>query len=152
MDRTAFKKLLLEHCFTHVDKKENQLRTRQKVLREALMDETKSTAGDKHETGRAMVQLEQEKLGAQQLELKLVKETLQKVVLEKPRERVSLGSLVKTKDHYYFLAISAGVFEQGATQVFCISAASPIGRHMMGRKRGERFVFRKSTIHILEIE
>ena len=36
----------------------------------ALSEDTKSTAGDKHETARSMAQLEQEKLGKQYLETK----------------------------------------------------------------------------------
>lgn len=34
-------------------------------IKEALFQDSKSTAGDKHETSRAMAQLEQEKLGKQ---------------------------------------------------------------------------------------
>ena len=46
----------------------NRLQTVEAVLssnQKALQTETKSSAGDKHETGRAMLQLEMEKAGQQ---------------------------------------------------------------------------------------
>ena len=47
----------------------NRLQTVQDTLfhsnQKALQSETKSSAGDKHETGRAMLQLEMEKAGQQ---------------------------------------------------------------------------------------
>ena len=43
----------------------NFIQTQLGELKEANTNETKSTAGDKHETGRAMVHLEQEKLYSQ---------------------------------------------------------------------------------------
>ena len=36
-----------------------------KEIKEALFEEIKSSVGDKHETGRAMLQLEREKVGNQ---------------------------------------------------------------------------------------
>ena len=59
------KQQLYKHCQEFVNQK---LDTIQKTIlsnKEALNSETKSSAGDKHETGRAMLQLEMEKAGQQ---------------------------------------------------------------------------------------
>ena len=54
------KKALLEFCWNYVNERSERLKKQSGELQESLGSETKSSAGDKHETGRAMVQLEQE--------------------------------------------------------------------------------------------
>lgn len=61
--------LLYAHCQKYIEAKRLLLEEQKKVLQGALMSESKSSAGDKHETGRAMVQLDREKLGNQIAEL-----------------------------------------------------------------------------------
>ena len=148
----SIKQKVLEHCHAYVKEKEERLLSRYKLLQESLNNETKSTAGDKHETGRAMVQLEQEKLGKQQKELQLLKQILKRVEVDKPTSNVSLGSLVKTDTHSYFLAIFANVFESKDEHIFCISAASPIGQCLLGKTVGESFFFNGKTVSILEVQ
>ena len=63
------KESLLHFCQDYVRQKQEVLKKRGASLQESLNSETKSSAGDKHETGRAMVQLEQEKLGQQLQEI-----------------------------------------------------------------------------------
>ena len=64
---------------------ENRFQTIQKTIKEiqeSLATETKSSAGDKHETGRAMLQLEREKSGNQLAEIQKIKEALLKLTLK----------------------------------------------------------------------
>jgi hypothetical protein len=59
------KEVLLKQCALIVN---NRLETVEKIIssnQKALQSETKSSAGDKHETGRAMLQLEIEKASQQ---------------------------------------------------------------------------------------
>ena len=146
------KERLLNHCKDYLQKKQEGLQLRRKMLDDSLRNETKSTAGDKHETGRAMVQLEQEKLGKQEEELKVLQEVLQRINIDKPTPNASLGSFVKTSSHSYFLSIFADAFEQDGEKVFCISSVSPIGQHLLGKTQNEVFQFNGKTIEILEIE
>ena len=142
---------LLEFCWNYLDKKTESIKKHISVLRESLTSETKSSAGDKHETGRAMVQLEQEKLGKQLLELEKTKMVLQKVDVTKQGEKIRLGSWVNTDSASYFIAISAGVFTRGKVSVYCISANSPIARLLLGKEAGDTFMFNGTKGHILEI-
>ena len=59
------KKLLYNYCESFLKRKLTNYQNQKKELFESLESETKSSAGDKHETGRAMIQLEIEKLGKQ---------------------------------------------------------------------------------------
>ena len=73
-------------------------------IQKALQSETKSSAGDKHETGRAMLQLERERLGNQLAEAKKLQESLRKLQIENTYNKVAFGSLVRTNQLNYFIA------------------------------------------------
>ncbi|MBL4643926.1 MAG: 3-oxoacyl-ACP synthase, partial [Flavobacteriaceae bacterium] len=79
----ALKQELYNQCEDFVHKR---LQTIQDIItsnQKALQSETKSSAGDKHETGRAMLQLEMEKAGQQLSGITLMKETLAKINVSK---------------------------------------------------------------------
>lgn len=53
------------HCQRIINEKRALLEKEMKSLQESSNNETKSSAGDKHETSRALAQAEQENLGNQ---------------------------------------------------------------------------------------
>lgn len=61
----TFKQKIHTHCLQLVDDKILELETILRELNESAANNTKSSAGDKHETERAMVQIEQEAIGKQ---------------------------------------------------------------------------------------
>lgn len=117
----------------------------------ALQSETKSSAGDKHETGRAMLQLEMEKASQQFSVISDMQEVLQKIDFQKKNEIVKLGSLIYTTNGTYFLAISVGQVNINGKDIFVISPSSPIGKLLLGKVKGEIFYFKGKQIEILEI-
>ena len=120
-------------------------------IQEALTSETKSSAGDKHETGRAMLQLEREKLGQQLAEAEKMNQLMSKVSLHTNANTIALGSFVKTSKANYYIAISAGAFKYDGDSVFCISVGTPIGKLLLGKSLGDIVVFNKEELDILEI-
>ncbi len=120
-------------------------------IRESLDSESKNTAGDKHETGRAMLQLEREKLGKQLHEAEKMKRALQKVILKKSGETIAIGSLVETENAYYFIAISAGKFSTHQTAVYCISSLTPLAQLFLGKKEGDCVRFNEQEHRIVKI-
>jgi len=145
------KKALLDFCWEHVDGRTARLKKQSQELQESLGSETKSSAGDKHETGRAMVQLEQEKLSQQLQELDSTRNILKKINIDAPSNKIRLGSLVKTSTADYFIAISAGVFKQNGKVIYFISASAPIAQLLLGKEKGESFVFNGKEQSILEV-
>lgn len=146
------KKALLEFCWDYVNERSERLKKQSEELQESLGSETKSSAGDKHETGRAMVQLEQEKLGQQLQEIDTTRGILRKINIDGSSEKIRLGSLVQTSMAHYFLAISAGAFNQNNTIVYCISTNAPIAKLLLGKEKGERFTFNGKEQDILEVD
>ncbi len=113
--------------------------------KKALSSETKSSAGDKHETGRAMLQLEMEKAGQQLAGINQMKMVLARIHID-PTSIVKLGSLIITNQANYFLAISAGEISIEDVSYFAISPGSPIGKLLLGKQAGDTVNFAKEML------
>jgi len=139
------KQQLLNACAEYVKLRAN---TVDKIIadnKKGLLSETKSSAGDKHETGRAMLQLEMEKAGQQLTSINQMKIVLSRIQIN-PTSVVKLGSLIITDNANYFLAISAGeILVEGMTY-FAISPGSPIGKLLLGKQVGDTVNFTKKML------
>ena len=140
------KKRLLKECFDFVLQKEENILQALQSNKNDLFSETKSSAGDKHETGRAMIQLEMEKASQQLLVVTEMKETLQKLTIEKSSKNGILGSLVKTTKGTYFLAVSIGKMTIENEDFLVVSTISPIGKQLLGSKVGDIIPFNGAII------
>ena len=148
----TYKEELYKQCNIYLQKRENTVTTIITSHQKALGSETKSSAGDKHETGRAMLQLEMEKAGQQLHSIAQMKETMARVDITKKSELACLGSLITTNKHRYFLSISAGEIKIGSQNCYAISVSSPIGRQLLGKQKGQQLTFNGNTIEIIGID
>jgi hypothetical protein len=142
---------LLNLCKTFVNKR---LQTVQETIssnQNALESEAKSSAGDKHETGRAMLQLEMEKVSQQLAGILEMNEILSKIDITKNSEIAHLGSIIFTEKSNYFLSISGGQFSVSGVNYFAISTASPIGKMLLGKQENDEIVFNGNRIKIQKI-
>ena len=145
------KKTLFDHCKAHLEKKMGVLEQQKKSLQKDLTSETKSSAGDKHETGRAMIQLEREKLGNQIREIELNYKRLNTIKDVKTSTIISLGSLIFTDKINYYVAIAADSCQVNSKMFYCISSQSPIGKLLIRKKINESIIFNDVESIILEI-
>lgn len=114
-------------------------------------NESKSSAGDKYETGRSMMQQAQQQQESQlQASIKLLQQ-LRALKTEKQATQVSLGSLITSNQGLFYLAIGLGEihFEDKAYHV--ISMASPLAQLLVDKKKGEVFELRERNYEILLI-
>ncbi len=133
---------------------QNRLRVVEKSMNDIynnLESETKSTAGDKHETGRAMLHLEREKLGHQLAIINNQLQVFNKINLEAQISRVVLGSLVYTTQANYFISISMGELKAGKIRAYAISPMSPVGQALMLKAVDETVFYNNQKIKILKI-
>ncbi len=145
------KEQIYTHCVAHVEERLQRLKHTIANLQEALSSETKSTAGDKHETGRAMVQLEREKCGKQLAEVQKLQKILSKISLTNATNIVHLGSLVHTTNAIYFIAISIGQVRIANEVAYAIAPNTPIGKLLIGKKVHDTITFNGITQKILRI-
>ena len=121
------------------------------VAQQSANEETKSSAGDKYETGRAMAQLEIEKNGVQLAEALRLKQTLEQIQPDLETKTVRVGSLVITSQGNFYIAISAGQFIIDDKVYFVISPASPIGQKLLGLHVEQGFSFNKKEFLVLKV-
>jgi len=143
------KKALHKACLLFVNSRFETIKSVIDSNKKALFSETKSSAGDKHETGRAMLQLEMEKASQQLASVILMKETLDKIAVDNTSEIICLGSLITTNKANYYLAISVGKLTINLVDYFVVSTNSPIGKQLLGKKIGDNIPF--NNAEILEI-
>jgi hypothetical protein len=151
MLQLKIKEALFSQCESFVNKR---LQTVEAVLssnQKALQSETKSSAGDKHETGRAMLQLEMEKAGQQLAGITQMKVVLSKIDILKTSKNACLGSVIITAKVSYFLSISAGQLVVADKSYFAISVSSPMGKLLLGKQEKEVISFNGRTIEIIGI-
>ena len=145
------KKRAYEHCKQFVSNRLSRISKQIQEVQESLTSETKSSAGDKHETGRAMVQLEREKLGNQLAECEKMQELLHRVQPDSQNTIGGMGALIETANQYYYIAISAGAITYEGIPIYCISPATPIGKLLLGKTVGETFLFNGNIFSVLSI-
>lgn len=119
---------------------EDKISTLQRILEElaeSAKHETKSTAGDKHETALAMLQIEQANTQKQLQEMLTLKAALEHLPLTDSGTRITTGSLVKTDRGYFFISVALGKCAVDTTTVISISPTSPLGSKLLGLSPNE---------------
>lgn len=146
------KEALIKKCKAEIISKKQEIEQEMKSLKVSLGAETKSSAGDKYETSREMMNQEKGKLQSQMAVLNQQLETLSKINIGLKNEKVSLGSIVRTNSALYFISISFGKITVGEDQVFMISAITPLAQQMIDKKVGEEVSWNGKNILIEEID
>jgi hypothetical protein len=142
------KTFLLQHIQTKLEDKLATFQADAIDLKSSLENESKSSAGDKHNTSRAMIHIEQEKLGEQ---ITLTQQQLQKIkqILISPSpQKIGFGSFVQTNKVNFLLGLSLGKITIENELIYCISMESPIGQQLLNKIEGDFFSFGKEQIRI----
>lgn len=146
-----FKAALYQLCLGFIAQRIDTAETALQQAQEASNDDTKSSAGDKFETTREMMQQDiarnKNLLFDGQHNLQLLK-SLENIPVS---DTVRNGSLVVTSKGIFYVAVSAGQLKLDGQLVFAISAVSPIGQLLIGKKVGDTFSFNKNEYQIEKI-
>ncbi len=125
---------------------DNRIKTIRQAIAEtqdSAFQESKSSAGDKYETGLSMMQLDMEKLAEQLNESIRTRDSLQQIKAfeDLNGNGIRPGNAVETSQGNFYIAISAGQLKVDGQTYFAVSPATPIGSKLMGLKVGEGFTF-----------
>jgi transcription elongation GreA/GreB family factor len=145
------KEQLFLECKDFISKKRLVIENVISEIETSLQSETKSSAGDKHETGRAMLQLEREKVGHQLAEINKQEELLSKIDISQTNAIVGLGSVVITTEASYFIAIGVGEIKVDNQKFYVVSSKAPISQVLLGKRAGENLVFRDRKFKIINL-
>ena len=104
----SLKQRLHQACQQHLQERFDREMEQNESLQKDAELETKSSVGDKYETGRAMLHLEQEKLALQIQETARLKSILDRLSFQESHDSVRPGSLVVTDQGAFFVSIPIG--------------------------------------------
>lgn len=151
MDHTELKKGLLTYLDQIIAKKKEELVQAIASAIESRDNDSKSSVGDKHETARALAQIEIDKLEVQLDRTLHLEKELSMLHPENIHTQIGPGSLVFTNHETYFISIGLGKIELDSEVYYCISMASPIGKLLNGKKVGDKVNFNGREIEIKDL-
>lgn len=151
MEKSQIKELILNQLHKLLDKKIEALEQYIESAKESRDNETKSSVGDKYETGRAMAQMELDKNQTQLTQIQNQKNELLKIDVSKKYDQSEFGAIIITNIGNYFLSIGIGKVELENESCFCISASSPIGQQFLNKLAGDSVFFNGKEILIKEV-
>ncbi len=147
------RKEFIQHLEDHLSGKIQVLQAEIEQLRTDISSDSKSTAGDKHETSRAMAQLEMEKLGSQIQDYQKQARWIRQLGLTENENTgaAAIGSLIQLENGWYFLGPGLGKIVFKDRPVFCISAQSPLGQQLLNKKTGQEINLPNLNLKIIHI-
>jgi transcription elongation GreA/GreB family factor len=143
---------LYQHCVDYAQQRIVRIQEEISRAQSSANEETKSSVGDKYETSRSMAQLEVERNMVQLKEAEKLQSTLQGLGNSIARELVIPGSLVNTSEGVFYIAISLGAITLDKKQYFIVSADSPIGKLMLGKRVGDSMTWNNKQYTVQSIE
>lgn len=146
------KKILHEHTLSLIQQRIDTAKSAMEAAAEAATQETKSSVGDKYETGRAMMQNEKEKNKIQLIKAIQLKSQLKALSPERKSEIVEHGSLVVCNAATFYFSIGWGKVQLENKDYFVVSLNAPLGKAMRGKSAGDKISFQNRNYQIIEIQ
>lgn len=139
-------------CISALKEKKAVLHSELAALAEGVESESKSTAGDKHETGRAMLNIEQDRLSRQLAALDEQEAVLRRLQQTGGGSLIAPGSLIETDRGWFFLSTALGRITVNGTPVMTLSPESPLGAQWLGLSAGASSTFNGISYAIVSVE
>lgn len=151
MTSDSIKQQLYAQCEHYVQQRIETAKLAMEAAQESANSESKSSAGDKYETGRAMAQLERDRHAQLLAQARKMEQELQRLNVGKLYETVQPGSLVTTNRGTFFISISAGKLSVAGADYFAVSPASPVATALSGHKADDTLTFNNVAYQIVSV-
>ncbi len=150
-DDLIFKQHVYGHFKKMITDRVDGLQQKLEDVISMTQNETKSSAGDKYETARAMLQIEQNLIRGQLAEAITQKAIFDKLSATATSRQITNGSLINTSKGYLYLSIALGKAIIGQHKVIALSAQSPLGSKLLGHSLGDTVTFNGAEYFIKTI-
>ncbi|MBX2844194.1 MAG: 3-oxoacyl-ACP synthase [Flammeovirgaceae bacterium] len=145
------KERLFAYCQDYVTERVDYIKKAMEAAQAAANEEGKSSAGDKYETGRAMMQIERDKNAVQLAEAMKLQQVMSQLSPQLEFDKSGLGALIETNQGTFYLSISIGKICLEGKDYFAISPGSPIGIRLSNLKKGDSINFNNKIYEILKV-
>lgn len=147
----TLKEKLYERCQQLLTQRIATAKEAMDAAQAAANEESKSSAGDKYETTRAMMQLERDQHARLLAEALKLKQMLDGLDAQRAHERIQAGSAVITGAGRFYVAVSLGKLNIEGEEWIALSPVSPLGAAFLGLGKGDKFHFNKRQFLIEEV-
>ena len=147
----SIKQNIKSEVLRQLDLKIKDISSAVKSAEESRDNDTKSSAGDKHETSRAKIQTEIDQLSKQLINAQRQKNNLSIIDTNTLNSIADVGSLVETNKGYFFISTGWGRIQIQDENYYVISIESPIGRLLKNKKEGDSIQFRNIAYDIISV-
>ena len=139
-------------CHAFIQQRIEAARTAMRAAQESSSSETKSSAGDKYETGREMANAERDRNAAHMQQAQQLQAELARINPDAACDTVRPGALVHTSLGWFYIGISAGKLAGGEEPaVFAVSAVAPVAVALKGLRAGAEAVFNGRPVQVLDV-
>jgi len=140
------------HCVQILQDRVQQAQEAMDASQRDANSETKSSAGDKYETGRAMAHLDKERHTRTHASALNDLYRLQQVSVTDVCSEIEVGSLVSTNRGRYYLVVGLGKVVVDGVSYQVVSPESPIGLFLLDLEVGDVEDFRGQTMEVISVE
>lgn len=142
---------LHDHCKHVIHSRILELKSSMESILESSRNETKSSAGDKHETSRALMMQEYDNLQVNLNNLQQQKDWLEKNDPAVIKHKVAEGALIITNNGNFYNGIALPKLELDGIEYHFISYSSPVSTALKFKESGDIIVFNGKNIRIENI-
>lgn len=146
------KTALIEFIKLELTSKHDALQNELVDMQHEKSNETKSSAGDKYETSREMMQQSENRLNESIAYIQELIRQINQLITLKTFNAVESGALVQTNKGNFFFGISLGKLVFKEEPIFVLSLNAPIGKAFNGKKVNDEVVFQNQHYLITAIE
>ena len=139
------KKELLSFISALIEKRISNSEEIIRSIEESIHSETKSTAGDKHDTTRELLHQERDKAAQNHKNQLMKRRTLIQLKNHQYQKKVEFGSLIHTNQGWVFIGLSIGNIQFRNEEVLCVSPVSPFAKALEGAVQGECVEFNNTS-------
>jgi hypothetical protein len=137
----TLKTRLHDHLFNALESRKSALQVQRSQLSIESTESGKGSAGDKHEVGIAIAQIEIEKLDHQIALAQQQLQVLQKMDPSTVFSQIQNGALFESDNNWYYCSVPYGQLQFDTMTIFCMSTDAPLFEALKGKKENERAVF-----------
>lgn len=148
----VIKEKFVSEIYKVVNNRINEIEKEIKETNDSKKNESKSSAGDKYETGREMIQQVLNNLESQLNKYVQMKNDLDSINFDSKSDFVKAGSLIITNTDSFLISIAVGKIMIEEMEVYAISINSPIGNILKSKKINDVINFQNRKIEIIDIQ
>lgn len=149
---SQLKKELYRLCELYVADSIKAIKQKIADAQESANDDTKSSAGDKYETGREMMQQEIDLNKTRLSEVQKQQEQLIRIDPSLIVQKVQSGALVYTTGSNYYISIPAGKLILNEVIYMAVSPVAPVAQMLAGKTAGNTFTINGVVNTIEKVE